>query len=193
MHYPTSTDTRLVAAAQRGDHRAADEIVTRNRPYICKLSARWRVPGLEQGDLTQELSLAILTAIERYVPGRGATFHTYMRAVIYRRYLSTLRSATTAGRAILTNAAEHDAEQDAGCSAGHDDIITARELRAEFDASLAVAFSLTERRLFWLVVDTGCTATELAQRFGMSHDRARRTVRRCREHLSSHNPTEQLH
>lgn len=191
MNYPTSTDTRLVAAAQRGDIRAADELVTRNRPYIRNLAARWKVPGLEQGDLTQELSLAILTAIERYTPGRGATFHTYMRAVVYRRYLSTLRSATTAGRTILTNAAPHDADRDAA-TPGHDDIIAARELRAEFDSSLKSAFTATERRLFWLVVDTGATATELAPRFGMSRYLAQQIIRRCREHLSSH-PPETLH
>jgi len=184
MNYPTSTDTRLVAAAQRGDIRAADELVTRNRPLVRKLAARWKVPGLEQGDLTQELSLAILTAIEHYTPRRGATFHTYLRAVLYRRYLTTLRSAATGGRAILTNAAEHKDELDQG-SIENDDIIAATELREEFDASLKSVFTELERRLFWTLVDTGCTATELAPHFGLSPDHARRIIRRCRQHLST--------
>lgn len=67
----------LVAAAQRGDLRSRDLLVTCNQRLVYQLARRQLGRGLELEDLVQEGTLGLMHAIERYEFHHKATFITY--------------------------------------------------------------------------------------------------------------------
>jgi RNA polymerase sigma factor (sigma-70 family) len=64
-------DRRLLRAAQRGDRRARDLVVTSHLQLVRGVASRYRNLGLPLDDLVQEGVVGLLDAIGRYDPAAG--------------------------------------------------------------------------------------------------------------------------
>jgi RNA polymerase sigma factor (sigma-70 family) len=76
-------EQRLVAAAASGEPRARERLVEAFMPRIAGLAGRFSGSGVEAADLRQQGCLALLEALERYRPGRGAPFWAYASAWVH--------------------------------------------------------------------------------------------------------------
>ena len=68
---------RLVARARRGDHVARTALVEEHMGLVRSVAFRYRDLGLPVEDLVQEGAIGLLSAIDDYDAGRGASFSTY--------------------------------------------------------------------------------------------------------------------
>ena len=68
---------RLAARARRGDHVARTALVEEHMGLVRSVAFRYRNLGLPVEDLVQEGAIGLLSAIDDYDPGRGASFSTY--------------------------------------------------------------------------------------------------------------------
>jgi RNA polymerase sigma-B factor len=71
------TEAGLVRRFQAGDQAARDELVHRYLPLARRLAARYRHSSEPFEDLAQVASLALVKAVHRFDPDRGATLSTY--------------------------------------------------------------------------------------------------------------------
>ena len=67
----------LVTAAQGGDRRSRERVVTSYLGLVRSVASRYRNLGLPFDDLVQEGSLGLLEAIDRYDASRGTPFDGY--------------------------------------------------------------------------------------------------------------------
>ena len=68
---------RLAARARRGDHVARTALVEEHMGLVRSVAFRYRDLGLPVEDLVQEGAIGLLSAIDDYDAGRGASFSTY--------------------------------------------------------------------------------------------------------------------
>jgi RNA polymerase sigma factor (sigma-70 family) len=81
----------LLRAAQAGDRRAREQLVTSALSHVRSIAAHYRDLGLPLEDLVHEGAIGLLEAIDHYDPGRGASFETYSSFRIRR----SIRNALT--------------------------------------------------------------------------------------------------
>jgi RNA polymerase sigma factor (sigma-70 family) len=75
---PSSTERRLVQAAQTGDRRAREELVEAFLPLIAGVARVYRgSPAITRVELMQEGVVGLLRALERYDPELGVPFWGY--------------------------------------------------------------------------------------------------------------------
>ncbi len=85
------TDDELVVAARENNHEAFSQLVSRFSPILQQLSQKYRQYGAEPEDLVQEGLLGLLSAVQTYHSGGGATFRTYASVCVRNRMLSVVR------------------------------------------------------------------------------------------------------
>lgn len=85
------TDDELVFAARENNHEAFSQLVSRFSPVLQQLSQKYRQYGAEPEDLVQEGLLGLLSAVQTYHSGGGASFRTYAGVCIRNRMLSVVR------------------------------------------------------------------------------------------------------
>ena len=81
----------LLRAAQCGDRTAREQLAASALGLIRSIASHYGNLGLPLDDLVQEGALGFLDAVDRYDPGRGASFETYARF----RIRSAIRNALT--------------------------------------------------------------------------------------------------
>src|SRR5205807_6565939 len=75
---PIAAERRLVAAAQRGDRRAREELVEAFLPLVAGVTRVYRASGtISRLELMQEGVVGLLRALERYDPALGVPFWGY--------------------------------------------------------------------------------------------------------------------
>ena len=77
-------------AAQRGDRRSREQLVTTYLGLVRSVASRYRELGLPYDDLVQEGSVGLLEAIDRFDPSRGTPFDGYARFRIRRAIRNAL-------------------------------------------------------------------------------------------------------
>ncbi len=87
----TLTDDELVFASRENNHDAFAQLVSRFSPVLQQLSQKYRQYGAEPEDLVQEGLLGLLSAVQTYHSGGGASFRTYASVCIRNRMLSVVR------------------------------------------------------------------------------------------------------
>lgn len=103
------TEARLARAwREHGDRAALDRLVRAYMRLAIATAARFRRYGASMNDLTQEASLGLLKAAEKFDPDRGVRFSTYavwwIRASVQdhvMRNWSLVRTGSTAGQKAL--------------------------------------------------------------------------------------------
>jgi len=80
----------LLRAAQRGDRRSCEQVVTAYLGLVRSVASRYRDLGLPFDDLVQEGSIGLLEAIDGFDPSRGTPFDGYARFRIRRAIRNAL-------------------------------------------------------------------------------------------------------
>lgn len=74
----TSSDVKLVIAAQRGGAAEREELIEAFRPLIASIARGYRrATAIDRTELMQEGVVGLLRALERYDAGRGVPFWAY--------------------------------------------------------------------------------------------------------------------
>ena len=81
---------RLLRAAQRGDRRSREQVVTSYLGLVRSVASRYRDLGVPIDDLVQEGSLGLLEAIDDYDPRHGTPFSGYARFRVRRAIRNAL-------------------------------------------------------------------------------------------------------
>jgi RNA polymerase primary sigma factor len=68
---------RLAARARRGDRVARTTLVEEHMGLVRSVAFRYRDLGVPMDDLVQEGAIGLMTAVDQYDPGFGASFSTY--------------------------------------------------------------------------------------------------------------------
>lgn len=188
---------RLCALAQAGDDAAREQLLERNTGFIRKLAlevyGKASESGLDVDDLVQEGCIGLLSAIDRFDAGKGASFLTYAAPAIRNAMTDCVRAALSQfeqrmtgdglQRVYLDDVLSED-EQMLRIEAIADpntqtpeQIILRREQLTELYTGLG---SLTAREQTWLLYRYGFTdGTEhplaaAAQHFHLSENRAKK-------------------
>ncbi|MEX2023592.1 MAG: sigma-70 family RNA polymerase sigma factor [Thermoleophilaceae bacterium] len=82
--------SELLRAAQGGDRRSREQLVTSHLGLVRFVASPYRDLGLPLDDLVQEGSLGLLDAIDHYDPRHGATFEGYARFRVRRAIRNAL-------------------------------------------------------------------------------------------------------
>ncbi len=101
-----SKKRRLVKKAKEG-RQAADKFTQANIGLVVYLTQKYRGRGLSEQDLIQEGCLALVQAVHRYDPGKGAAFSTYAAKWID----PVLRKAASAQNRVLKMSSGQVAKQ----------------------------------------------------------------------------------
>jgi RNA polymerase sigma-B factor len=93
---PDSDERLFKLYQQHGDLRAREELVHRFLPLAQRLARRYRQMGEPLEDMTQVAAMALVKAVDRYDPERGAEFASYAVPTIAGELKRYLRDATWA-------------------------------------------------------------------------------------------------
>ncbi len=85
------TTNELVLRAQQGDEQAAEQLMTRFRPLVQSLAARFSMPDCDPEDVSQIAMIGLWRAVLCYDPTRKAGFAAFARVCIRRQILSELK------------------------------------------------------------------------------------------------------
>lgn len=83
----------LVLLAQKGDERAAEQVLTLFRPLVQRLAGRFFMPSYEPEDVCQIALMGLWRAVQCFDPQRKGGFATFARLCIRRQILSELKRA----------------------------------------------------------------------------------------------------
>ena len=78
----TTSDERLVAAAQAGDGDARETVILRHQRLVRTIVRDYRSAGFSEQDLRQAGVIGLITAIARFRGDRGVRFATYAAALV---------------------------------------------------------------------------------------------------------------
>jgi RNA polymerase sigma-B factor len=93
---PTAAAARFGELRASGDEAARHELIERHLPLARSLARRYRYTPEPQEDLEQVASLALVKAVERFDPARGASFAPYAVATIVGELKRHMRDTTWA-------------------------------------------------------------------------------------------------
>ena len=187
---------RLCALAQAGDAAARDLLLERNMGFVRKAALELhRQTGesvLDVEDLVQEGCIGLLSAVDRFDAGKGASFLTYAASAIRNAMTDCVRAALSQFEQRMTGDGLQRVYLDDVLSEDErmlrieaiadpntqtpEQVILRREQLAELYAGLD---SLTAREQTWLLYRYGFTdgtehpLTAAAQHFHLSEHRAR--------------------
>jgi RNA polymerase sigma factor (sigma-70 family) len=90
---PSLHEHALLAAAQRGDQRAQEELLRRYEPLVRATVRRLRLPARVDGeDIAQEARVGLLAAIRRWSPERGS-FAAFAARCVRNQAIKALNAA----------------------------------------------------------------------------------------------------
>ena len=187
---------RLCALAQAGDDAAREQLLERNTGFIRKLAlevyGKASESGLDVDDLVQEGCIGLLSAIDRFDAGKGASFLTYAASAIRNAMTDCVRAALSQFEQRMTGDGLQRVYLDDVLSEDErllrieaiadpntqtpEQVILRREQLAELYAGLG---SLTAREQTWLLYRYGFTdgaehpLTAAARHFHLGENRAR--------------------
>lgn len=84
-------DQRLIAA-RSGDNLAMNQLITYYEPEIRKIACKYFLPRADYEDLLQEGRIAIFKAVKSYNPASNIPFLHFLRMVIKRKLIDSLRA-----------------------------------------------------------------------------------------------------
>lgn len=187
---------RLCALAQAGDGAAREHLLERNTGFIRKLAlevyGKASESGLDVDDLVQEGCIGLLSAIDRFDAGKGASFLTYAAPAIRNAMTDCVRAAISQFEQRMTGDGLQRVYLDDVLSEDErmlrieaiadpntqtpEQVILRREQLTELYTGLG---SLTAREQTWLLYRYGFTdgaehpLTAAARHFHLSENRAR--------------------
>ncbi|MCZ6633729.1 MAG: sigma-70 family RNA polymerase sigma factor, partial [bacterium] len=83
-------EVRTLLAAQKGDRKALDRLITANLRFVVRIAGEYNGRGLPLSDLIAEGNVGLIRATKTFDPGRGHKFITYAVWWIRQAMLSAL-------------------------------------------------------------------------------------------------------
>lgn len=84
-------ERKLVRASQKGDREALEGLIRLYYPYVAKFLIKTTRDAALAEDLTQETFLKMIRGIDRFDPGAGAGFGTWLIAIAHNCFVDHLR------------------------------------------------------------------------------------------------------
>ena len=122
----------LVAAAQTGDRAALEELLARTRPQIYRYVLARLVDRASAEDVTQEVSIAVVSALPRYVD-TGRSPLAWMFGIAQRKVSEAHRTGGRRRETVVDAVPDWHDDGRTGPDAAACDLETARELAAMLD------------------------------------------------------------
>ena len=180
------TERALLAAAQRNDRQAQDELVRRYEPMVQAIVRRLRLPRrVDREDIVQEARLGVWDAIVAWRPGR-ATFAGFAARCIFHRVIVALNRAGRQKQRILNNACEFELSPGWRSPRSRQlaDPESVAEVHELFAAVLAALPTLSHKERTVLVgMLNGRSCQELADQLGGTPKAISLALRRARDKL----------
>ncbi|MGH2945814.1 MAG: sigma-70 family RNA polymerase sigma factor [Solirubrobacteraceae bacterium] len=194
------TERALLAAAQRDDQRAQDELLRRYEPLVQGTLRRMRLPArVDREDIAQEARIGLLRATLEWRPGR-APFAAYAARCIRNRVIMVLNNAGRHKHRVLNDARSLDAPMPIdrrtrhrdGCGSydelpgpapGPDATVLAREQIAAMLAGMPTL--TTKERVALLGMLNGRSQQQLADELGGTAKAFALALRRARDKLGA--------
>ncbi len=94
VDYSALSDDKLIELFRGGDEKAGSELAVRYRPLVKRCTRPYFLVGGDSEDLIQEGMIGLVSSIQTYLPGSGASFKSYAELCIKRRILSAIKAAS---------------------------------------------------------------------------------------------------
>lgn len=88
----TERDTQMIEAARSGDQLLMNQLIKDYEPEVRKIACKYFLPRADYEDLIQEGRIAIYKAIMSYDPNSNIPFLHFVRMVIKRKLIDSLRA-----------------------------------------------------------------------------------------------------
>lgn len=102
--HEAASDLQLVAAAQAGDERALERLLSRYRALALGRARRYFLPGGDPEDLAQEAMIGLCHAVAGFDRTRQSGFRAFAALCVDRQLVSAVRAATRHKHNVLTHA-----------------------------------------------------------------------------------------
>ena len=169
------SDEELVRLCRENDDSAAAELIVRFAPTVRKRAESFR--GSMYDDLAQEGFLALLDAVRRYVPDRGAAFATFAQTCIVNRMINAFRQSSEDLDQI-----PEDLDQADDAAVIPENIVVENESLDELYRKIEETLSSLEFKVFRCYI-SGLPYQVISQRLGISVKAVDNAVQRTRKKL----------
>ena len=193
MDYVHLDDIALQSLAVSGDREAEEALCERYMRLVRKCSRPLFLAGGSGEDLIQEGMIGLLSAIRKFDPEGGSSFHYFAEICIYRRLLSAIKSASNTKHLPLNDGLSLEQlseDSDSQLSAtpevfrqDPEDLVLARESKEELYAAFSRCLSKMENSVLSFYLD-GLSYREIAARLSKDEKAVDNAVQRIRRKLA---------
>lgn len=188
-HEPTQNEPishnricELIHSSRSGDEDAFNTLFRMYSPLVEKLVEKYCVGGVSEEELRSGATEAFTAAVTRYDTKQSAvTFGLYTQICIANRLNSVLRSFQKKHRTISLDEMDPDMIL-AGEESDPSHFIMEEERYADFCRKMEAVLSPAEGEV-WMLLISGLTAPEIAERLGVSRKSVENTLYRARKKL----------
>lgn len=107
------TDEQLAIKAQSGDESSVNELLTKYKPLVSKLSRSYFLTDGDSEDILQEGMIGLYKAIRHYDKNKNASFKTFASTCIKHQLQSAIKIASAEKHKVLSTALSiNDPSQD---------------------------------------------------------------------------------
>lgn len=169
------SDEELVRLCRENDESAAAELIVRFAPAVRKKAESFK--GSMHDDLAQEGFLALLDAVRRYDPERGAAFATFAVTCITNRMINVFRQTSDE----LVSLPD-DLDQPDDIAVIPENIVVENESLDELYRKIGNALSVLELKVFRCYI-SGMSYQVISAKLGISVKAVDNAVQRTRKKL----------
>lgn len=185
--YSAASDDILAGLAKNGDNFAYNELAMRYAGVIGSIARKYSVRTYDRTDFIQEGLMGLLYACKTYDKSGGASFKSFLRLVVERRYISIIRrfgSQKTIPDSALVDIS--DAEFQMGIAESPEGILEMNERLNSIVARLKEVLSKTEFETV-LLFSEGFSYNDIAAQLNISQKSVDNALQRARKKVGKIN------
>ena len=92
--YDFSSEEILVELAKKGDSKAQEELIKKNKNFVRSKARTYFLIGADREDIIQEGMIGLFKAIRDYQPDKISSFRTFAELCIKRQMITAIKTAT---------------------------------------------------------------------------------------------------
>lgn len=181
MENPVTICQQLLAAAQRGDEPAVEQIIRKLEPLIIRIASDYHIDSGDEEDLRQEARYAVAKALRTYNPAQNDNFVAYAVLCIKSALLSAVKSDARHKSRVLSHAVELSDEMGQAADSA-EKIVLRKEEISDVNKKISRSLSQTEKKVLLLFAD-GFSYKEIADILHISTKAVDNALARARSKL----------